>query len=216
MSTLTIVSPQEMATTALVLNLVVSGIAFFNYAQAGFFRLGLTWPFLILSIPLAFLGGLMPLKDSHYYALLALVLAFVAIRLIVPSTLSVIDTDTKAPSKPLALGAGAAIGLLSGMIGIGGGIFLSPLMVMCRWAKTKEISATAACFILVNSIAGLAGRQVQHYVAMSDILFYLLPALLGGIIGSYFGARKLPSPRLKQLLGLVLLIAVAKMLTRVF
>ncbi|GAB4421139.1 MAG: sulfite exporter TauE/SafE family protein [Anaerolineales bacterium] len=200
-----------MASTALILNLFVSSIAFFNYYRAGHFRFDLLWPFLLTSIPAAFIGGYLRLHDQVYYILLYGVLIFVMIRMLFFSK----PTDEETPLRPLqpwqGMLTGAGIGLLSGMVGIGGGIFLSPLIILARWGHPKQASATAAAFIFVNSTSGLIGRLAGGNFALTSLGLALLPAgLLAAFSGAYLGAKKFSSVTVRRLLGLVLLIAIGK------
>jgi len=148
-----------MSSTALVMNIFVSAISFTNYFRAGHFRPKLLIPFLITSIPAAFLGGTFKLTQQTYISLLYAVLTYLALRMTFFPVLS--DKSDWSPRPvPLwaALVSGAVIGLLSGMIGIGGGIFLSPLIILAGWGNSKQAAASAGAFIAINSISGLIGR----------------------------------------------------------
>ena len=200
-----------VASTALILNLFVSSVSFFNYQRAGHFNPRLLLPFLVTSVPAAFLGGYMRLHDQVYYLLLYGVLTFVMVRMLFFSR----PDDEEKPLRPLSLsvgmGAGAGIGLLSGMVGIGGGIFLSPLIILMRWGTTKQASNVAAAFIFVNSASGLIGRVLGGNFVLDTLGLMLLPAgILAGFGGAYLGARKLSGVGVRRLLGLVLLIAISK------
>ena len=205
--------PHEfMATSALLLNLFVSAAAFAHFWKARHFSWNSTWPFILSSVPLAFLGGLIKLSPSVYSLLLGLVLWVAAFRLLVqPES---IPAHQIFPSRGAALAIGGSIGLVSGMVGIGGGIFLTPLLVLFRWASPREAAATSALFILVNSSAGLLGRMMRHPLEISFSAFLIgliLAALLGGMIGSRLGANHFSAQRLKQILALVLLTASFKL-----
>jgi hypothetical protein len=202
---------QIMASTALILNLFVSSISFATYYRAGHFKGELLWPFLITSVPAAFLGGYMRLNDTIYYLLLYSVLIFVMLRMLFFSKLE--DDEKLLRPLPLPVGflSGAIIGLLSGMVGIGGGIFLSPLIILVRWGKTKQASTVASAFIFINSASGLIGRLLGGNFTLNDLGLYLLPlGVLAAFGGAYLGAKKLSSIGLRRLLGLVLLIAICK------
>lgn len=204
-------SPQELSTTALLLNLVVAGLAFITYWQAGHFSFRLTWPFLLTSIPFAFLGGLIKVSEPVYFFLLAIALVFAAIRMLLPLK----HSEQLKPVKPeTAWGTGAVIGLISGIVGVGGGIFLSPLMILSRWATAKQTSATAAFFIVANSLAGLSGRFIQQNVVVGDVWVFCIAGALGGLIGAYYGARKAKNPVLCRLLSSVLAIAAFKLILK--
>lgn len=207
-----LISPQVMASTALVLNLLVSCIAFIAYSRAKFFRPHLLWPFLLTSVPAAFLGGYLEISINTYLALLYLSLTYIALRLLFFATPT---DDTQNNLRPLsliiALLCGAAIGLVSGIIGIGGGIFLSPLIVLARWGTPKQAAASAAGFIFVNSLSGLLGRATNGNLEIGLLGLSLLPlGLVGAWAGSHLGARYLSGAAVRRLLGVVLLLAVAR------
>ncbi len=200
-----------MASTALILNLFVSSVSFFNYYRAGHFRFDLLWPFLVTSVPAAFLGGYLRLHDQVYYILLYAVLTFVMVRMLFFSK----PQDEEVPLRPLRLPvgmtAGALIGLLSGMVGIGGGIFLSPLIILTRWGRVKQASAVAAVFIFVNSASGLIGRALGGNLVLDNLGLALLPAgILAAFGGAYLGANKFSGVAVRRLLGLVLAFAIGK------
>src|SRR5437667_4647631 len=162
-------APTVIRPTALVLNILVASIGAFQFWRAGHFVWKLFWPFALLSIPAAYFGGYLQPSASVLRILIGLVLLFSAVRLIFrrcdpPEVIS--------PSRPMAIGVGAGIGFLSGLTGTGGGIFLTPLLLFCRWARTKQASAVSALFILVNSIAGLVGflRAKQTVPSLAGLL----------------------------------------------
>lgn len=199
-----------MASTALVLNIFVSSISFTGYARAGHFRPRLLLPFLITSIPAAFIGGTVKLSEQTYTTLLYVVLTYLAIRMILFPTLTEGLHWTPRP-VPLwaALLSGAAIGLLSGMLGIGGGIFLSPLILLMQWGDSKQAAASAGGFITINSISGLIGRFTNGTLAFGEFGFSLLAVgLLGALIGSRLGAIKFSGAGVRRALGTILTIAV--------
>ncbi len=204
------IPPQEMASTALILNILVSSISFSSFYRAGHLRRDLLVPFLITSIPAAFLGGYFKITDEIYSALLYAVLTFVAIRLLFFSR----KQDDSRPLRriPLvwALLIGLGIGLLSGMVGIGGGIFLSPVIIFARWGNAKQASAVAASFIALNSISGLIGRVTGGTFVLNAFGLSLLPVgLLGALVGSYWGAVRINSLGLRRALGAVISFAVS-------
>src|ERR1700738_2597324 len=162
--------------TALVLNILVATIGAFQFWRAGHFSWKLFWPFALLSIPAAYLGGYIQPSASMLRILIGLVLLFSAVRLIFRRG---DPKDTAAPSKPAALGLGAGLGFLSGLTGTGGGIFLTPLLLFCRWAHIRQAAAVSALFILVNSIAGLVGYfTAVHSVPLLG-LYLAIPAIIG-------------------------------------
>ncbi len=210
-------APKEMSSTALILNLVVAGIAFIMYYRAGQFSMRLTFPFMIGSIPLAFVGGAMTVETSVYSILLGIALIAAAIRLILRVELfSLREENYTFPPLAIALPAGAAIGLISGLVGVGGGIFLSPLILLMRWADPKRTSATSALFIILNSAAGIIGRILNGNFATGSLFPFLLAAAVGGLLGSYWGSRKSSNIALRRILGVALLIATMKLLITAF
>jgi hypothetical protein len=208
---LTALSPAEISTTALVLNILVAGIALISFARAGHLSMRRTWPFLLGSVPAAFAGGLIRVPDHTYYILVAVVLIVAAIRLVLPVLTTQDNLASSAPRNSTAISLGAGIGLLSGIVGVGGGIFLSPLMMLKRWAAAKQTAATAACFVTINSVAGLLGRLSSGSLDMGNIGFWPVIALAGGLLGSHLGARRFPTPVIRTALAAVLMIAAVKL-----
>jgi uncharacterized membrane protein YfcA len=204
-------SPAVMRPTALVLNLFVAGIAAAQFARAGYFRWRLFWPFAVTSIPMAFLGGRLALPDPAYRRILGGVLLFAAVRLAVRFASSS-DTATRPIPIPLAALLGAVIGMLSGLTGVGGGIFLSPLLLMGRWAEPKPTAAVSAAFIWVNSLAGLLGRPGNLALLPPSTILWIGAAVLGGLIGAGQGSRRLASMTLRRLLAIVLVVAGLKLI----
>lgn len=204
-------SRDEMASTALMLNVLVAGLAFWFYRRANYFAWRLLWPFLATSIPFAFIGGLLPVDARIYYALLALALAVAAYRMLGRFGES-LDGENPAP-LPLkwTLPSGAAIGLVSGIVGVGGGIFLSPLMLLSRWASVKQTAATSAPFIVLNAAAGLLGRLSRDAVVVGNLWPLLITGFIGGLLGAYFGANRFSPRALRALLAAVLVIAAFKL-----
>ncbi len=199
-----------MSTTSLTLNIFVSSISFANYFRAGYFRPKLLVPFLITSIPAAFLGGTFKLSEQTYTTLLYIVLTYLAVRMTFFPVLSEKAGWTPRPI-PLwaALFSGALIGLLSGMIGIGGGIFLSPLIILAQWGDSKQAAASAGGFIAINSVSGLIGRYNSGAFEFGEFGLPLLAVgLLGALIGGQLGAVKLSGAGVRRALGAILAIAV--------
>jgi uncharacterized membrane protein YfcA len=203
-------APDFMRPTALLLNLVVSLIAFIQYYRQGHFDWKLFWPFALASVPAAFIGGMLVVDADVYKKVLAVLLLFSVIRLIGFKTREV-KSETQ-PQLLFALAIGALIGFLSGMIGIGGGIILSPVILLLHWADMKKTAAVSALFIFVNSLAGLAGLFTKGFQLESQMLWMLLIAFAGGALGSYFGAGHCENKKLKWILAIVLLIASVKLL----
>lgn len=204
------VLPTVIKPTALILNIIVSGIAFLHFYKAKHFSWGLFWPFVLGSIPLAFIGGSVLLPHTFYKWLVGAMLVFSAIRLLLPTRKG--NHDVKPPSVLVSIVWGMGIGLLSGLIGVGGGIFLSPLMLFLGWAKLKQISAVSAAFVFVNSVSGLFGHISSVNEVPSYIFIFGLVVIIGGFVGSKLGSAKLPDWRIKKVLGVVLLIGGLKML----
>lgn len=204
------VAPAVMRPTALVLNLLVAAIAAIQFARAGHFSWRLFWPFALGSVPLAFVGGSIALPAAVYKQILGTVLLFAAARLLVVSR-----TGRPARSPmPIWLGVlvGALLGLLSGLTGVGGGIFLSPILMVGRWAEPKPTAAVSAAFIWVNSAAGLAGQLASVTMIPAGVGFWGAAAIAGGLLGSTIASRKLPGMVLRYLLAVVLVVAGVKML----
>ncbi|HEY5269354.1 MAG TPA: sulfite exporter TauE/SafE family protein [Anaerolineales bacterium] len=202
--------PITMASTALILNIVVASIAFINYTRAGHLVKRLLIPFLVTSVPAAFLGGYCKLTDEAYYLLLYAVLTYVMLRMLFARPEPQAGTEDLRPFPLwLALVCGAGIGLLSGMVGIGGGVFLSPLIILARWGTPKQAAATAAGFIVLNSISGLVGRVLGGNFVLGIFGVSLLPVgLIGALAGSFLGARHFSGLWTRRILGVVLLIAI--------
>jgi uncharacterized membrane protein YfcA len=203
-------APEAFKPTALVLNILVSAVATFSFARAGHFSWHLFWPFAATSIPFSFLGGYLRLPAPVYQPLVGVVL--LASAFVLFSKKDREAAEVLRPSTTVALSVGGALGFLSGVTGVGGGIFLSPLLLLLKWARVKEVSAVAALFILVNSIAGLLGHigsvpTIPRYVPVLAVA-----ALCGGITGSFFGSRRIPASGIIKALTLVLIIAGFKLL----
>lgn len=204
-------APAVMKPTALVLNILVASIATAKFAKAGFFSWRTLWPFALTSIPMAAFGGSLKLEDQAYKQIVAAVLLYSAVRLLLKPRL-VTDADVQPPRRALSLLLGAGIGFLSGLTGVGGGIFLSPLLLMMKWEETRRASGVAAAFILVNSIAGLLGHIASVRNLPSDIPYWMVAAGAGGWIGAELGSRKLDQLAIRRVLAVVLLVAGVKML----
>ena len=202
-------SPIVMKPTALVLNLVVSSIAFYHYYRSGSFKSTLFIPFSVGSIPLSFLGGYIDVDPSLYKKILAVLLLISVFKLLPFGTKN--GNKKKKLSLITALSIGAGIGFFSGLIGIGGGIILSPLIVLFNWGNIKEAAGVSALFIFVNSAAGISGQFLNNISLSPNITTLILVVLIGGFVGSYFGSKKAKSSGLKLLLCLVLLFASAKL-----
>lgn len=204
------VAPDVMRPAALVLNVLVASIGVVRFARAGYFSWRTFWPFAVASIPLAFIGGTITLPGTLYKQLLGIVLVFAAFRLLLYKQTGS-TTSKPVPIAPAML-SGGAIGLLSGLTGVGGGIFLTPLLLLARWSETRQASGISAAFILVNSIAGLLGQLSRLQLLPGEAAIWALAALIGGLIGTELGARRFNSLVMRRLLALVLLIAAFKLI----
>ena len=204
------VAPAAFKPTALILNILVATVATYTFARAGHFSWRLFWPFAATSIPCSFIGGYLNLPPHVYKPLVGIILLASACRLVFQSEHN--EQAVRQPSMPVSMFVGAGLGLLSGLTGVGGGIFLSPLFILMKWGRTREVSAVAALFILVNSMAGLLGHvsSLQAIPGFAPLL--AVAALAGGVIGSFFGSRRLPFAGVIRALSVVLTIAGFKLL----
>lgn len=203
-------APDTMRPTALVLNIFVASIGAFQYYRHGHFNWKLLWPFAIASIPASFIGGMITLDADLYKKILGVFLLIAIVRMVY----SIQKRDATLKNIPIfpALIIGAVIGIFSGMIGIGGGIILSPVILLMHWGNMKQTAAASASFILVNSISGLTGQLVSG-IAFSDYMWGMVAvAFAGGATGAYIGARHATPKMLSYLLSFVLLIAAIKLL----
>lgn len=197
-------APAVIKPTALILNIMVAAIGFIQFQRAGHFRWSLFWPFALLAAPAAFWGGYLPISSGLFRPLVGVILWLSAFRFFwKPGD----PVAVKPPRLPTSLTAGAGLGFLSGLTGTGGGIFLTPLMLLCRWAKTKNVAATSALFILVNSATGLAGFMSSGKPVPSLAWTLAGAAVLGGILGSTLGSRRFAPRTIQLLLAVVLVIA---------
>ncbi|KOS05129.1 hypothetical protein AM493_03050 [Flavobacterium akiainvivens] len=203
-------APEEMKPTALMLNLFVSLTSFIQYYRGGHFKWKLFVPIAAASIPMAFLGGMVTVEDRLYKTVLGVLLLFPVIRFFFFK--NVPDEELKPHSTGIALASGGVVGLLSGMIGIGGGIILSPILLLLKWTNQKQTAAISALFIFVNSIAGLMGQLTQGITFSTNMVMYVAVAFAGGLLGAYFGSMKFNQNFLKYTLATVLLIASYKLL----
>ncbi|MDQ6653306.1 MAG: sulfite exporter TauE/SafE family protein [Acidobacteriota bacterium] len=206
------VAPAVMKPTALTLNILVATIATVKFYRAGCFSFRLLWPFALASIPCAFLGGYITLPGHTYKTIVGVILLFAAYGLFRVANKAAEQIEVKHIPLWAALLSGAVIGLLSGLTGTGGGIFLSPLLLFMDWAETRQTSGVSAAFILVNSIAGLLGN-VSSIGSLPSSIFVLAPAaIVGGFIGAEFGSKRIAGPNLRRLLALVLIVAGLKLI----
>lgn len=202
-------APAEIKPVALALNILVSTIATVQFWRAGLFSWELFWPFAVASMPYAWLGGYATLPGHAFQKLAGVVLLYSSARFFAKPPA---DREPLPPSRPGALAAGGWIGLLSGLTGTGGGIFLTPLILFMNWARPKQAAAVSAPFILVNSLSGLLGNVTATGTLPSFASILLAAAAAGGVFGSTLGSRRLDAAAIKRLLALVLLIAGLKLL----
>jgi uncharacterized membrane protein YfcA len=204
------VTPAVMRPTALLLNLFVSLTSFIQFYRGGHFKWKTFWPFALASIPLSFVGGMISIDSSIYKKILGILLLFPIARfLFLPNA---DPKEMKESQLVPSLIIGGIIGLLSGMIGIGGGIILSPVLLLLKWTNQKQTAAISALFIFVNSLAGLAGQLTKGISFSADMYVYVAVAFAGGICGAYFGSLKFNQNILKNVLAGVLMLAVYKLL----
>ena len=197
-----------MKPSALILNLFVSSIAFIAYYRAGHFRWRLLLPFAATSIPMAFLGATLEIPPELYKKILGVCLLIAALRILIrPGK----DGAQRKISLPIALASGALIGFFSGMIGIGGGIILSPLLLLTRWGGMKETAAASAAFIFLNSAAGLTGHVTAGMEVSPRIAIWIVAVMAGGLLGSWTGGFRMTVAQLKYLVTAVLVIASIKL-----
>lgn len=203
-------APETMKPTALLLNIFVAGISFYYYYREGFFNKKIFLAFAVTSIPLAYIGGTLEVDASIYKKILAVLLIFAILKM-----LNVFgkESDTIKPVKLWqGLIVGGVIGFFSGLIGIGGGIILTPVILLLHWGKMKEAAAVSALFIWVNSAAGLVG-QLQSGISIESGSFLMVGmALIGGVLGGYYGSKKINNKSLRHLLAFVLVISCFKLM----
>ena len=202
-------SPALIKPTALVLNILVATISSWQFWRAGHFSWRLFWPFAVLAIPLAFLGGYISLPARVFKIIVGIVLLFSAVRFLFERWS---DSEPHPPHRSTAIPVGGALGLLAGLTGTGGGIFLTPLLLLMRWARAKNAAAVSALFILVNSASGLLGN-ISSTKKLPTFAFVLAAAAIaGGSVGAYLGSHRFDAGTIKRLLAIVLLIAGTKLI----
>ena len=202
-------APESMKPTALLLNIFVAGISFYYYYKAGHFNKKLFLSFAIASIPFAFLGGTLELDASMYKKLLAVLLVFAILKML--NVFGKENNQVQVVKLWQGLLIGGIIGFFSGLIGIGGGIILTPLILLLHWGKMKEAAAVSALFIWVNSVAGLIGQLHSGVTIAKESLLLVAIALIGAIAGGYYGSKVINNQRLRYILALVLIMACGKL-----
>jgi uncharacterized membrane protein YfcA len=205
------VAPEVMRPTALMLNIIVAIIATLKFYRAGHFSWSLFWPFALTSVPFAYIGGYFSLPGFVYKLIVGLILCYAGLRLFISSQAHS-SGDTRPLPRGIALLSGAVIGLVSGLTGVGGGIFLSPLLLFTHWASPKQTSAVSAVFILVNSIAGLLGQGSLIPALSTAIPIWGVAVAAGGWIGAEYGSQRMDNRIIRRALAVVLVIAAMKMI----
>lgn len=195
--------------TALVLNIVVATIGSVQFWRAGHFRWSLFWPFALASIPAAYYGGKLTLPTRTLNILIGIVLVASAVRLFVQ--LKPV-TETRLPATPITLMTGGALGFLAGLTGTGGGIFLTPVMILLRWSTTKQAAAVSVVYILVNSASGLLGAMQKESTLPPFLWPMIGTVIVGGSLGSYLGSRRFSLPVIHVLLAMLLILAGGKLI----
>lgn len=200
----------NMKMSVLLLDVLVAFISFYQFYKGGYFKWRLFWPFAVASVPAAFLGALMPVNAAFYEKLLGVCLVLSVVRIIGIPKLS--GDNKKNPVLWGMLLTGTVIGFFSGILGIGGGILLSPVLIVLRWADMKETSAVSAAFIFVNAMAGLVGTGLRGAEIHGDMFWWIAVTFAGGLAGAYLGSFRFNYKVLRIILGVVLLSASYKLL----
>ncbi|MDG1837508.1 MAG: sulfite exporter TauE/SafE family protein [Phycisphaerales bacterium] len=220
MAIVTTMPQEDMKAVALTLNIFVAGAGSWRFIRAGHFDWKLFWPFAVCAVPFAFIGGMWKLPAIVFNPLIGVVLLYAAcvlgLRVLKANNGTSSESTHVRPHLATALTAGGGLGLLAGLTGTGGGIFLSPLLLMRNWASPQRTAAISIVFVLVNSIAGLGGVIADSPSLPASLPIYIIGALAGGLIGSSLGANKLPGNKIRLLLSLVLIIAAVKMFITAF
>jgi uncharacterized membrane protein YfcA len=203
------IAPDVMKPTALLLNLFVSLTAFLQYYRGQFFKRAIFLPLALASVPMSFVGGTITVDPHLYKRILGVLLLFPIVRLLFFRNAEA--SEMKPSNLTVSLFLGGIIGLLSGMIGMGGGIILSPALLLLKWTNQKQTAAISALFIFVNSIAGLAGQFTKGIHFNSGMIWYVAIAFAGGLCGAYLGAIKFNQNILKNMLAVVLCLAAYKL-----
>ncbi len=202
-------SPAIMKPAALTMNVFVAGLVLLRLVRAGHFDWRLFLPFALASTPLAYLGGAWTITDISYRYVVGVALLIAALRFLVKIEY---DGEVRSPALWVSVPVGGLLGFVSGLTGVGGGVYLSPLLLLLRWTTMRASAAIVAAFILVNSLAGLAGHAAAGATWPPGLTWYVGAAVAGAVIGSEFAVRRFSPMMLRKVLGVVLVIAGAKML----
>lgn len=205
----------NIPTIALCCNIIVASAAFLNFYKAKHFHPRLFWPFCITSLPFAYIGGRLPISEKNFAIIVAVALAITAGRLLFWKPKVPHRTYTQGSMNTLiCLLIGAVLGFLAGITGIGGGIYLIPILIIFGFASPLQASALASLFIVINSIAGLAGQLSRLPIEWHLLPLLALAVLIGGIVGSHIGSTKLKGPALQKITALVMLAATIKLIAK--
>lgn len=205
-------APDTIKPTSLILNVVVAGIASWRYLRSGCFSWKVFWPVSLVALPLAFLGGLLELPARAFAIVSGVFLVVSALLMAWRAWSKPEELEPRQMPFIASLAAGAPIGFVSGIIGVGGGIFLSPILIAGRWAALRQVSGISALFILVNSLAGMVGRMSTGLELHPFLLGWLLAVVVGGILGSWLGVSRFGTRAILVALFLVLMTAGVKLL----
>ncbi len=205
------VTPETMRPAALILNIFVASIALYKFYQVRAFSIQLFLPLALSAVPFAFVGGLLTLPGHFYKPVIGITLVFAGWHIFSGAKKIGIEQIKQVSTVTLIL-IGSALGFLSGLTGIGGGVFLSPILLGFKWAETKVVSGVAAGFILVNSMSGLIGVMTKSPTLPTHLPYWVAAVILGGLLGSVYGSRKLANPTIRKILAVILVFAGLKML----
>jgi uncharacterized membrane protein YfcA len=197
---------------SLLLNLLVTTVSCFNFIRRGHLRIDLIAPFIVLSLPMAWLGGALQVPEQVFRLLMALSLVVVLVRIYAWNNTAIAHRFSRRQVVMIALALGAVLGFLAGVIGIGGGIFLVPAILLLGLGDMKQAAACGVVFVWLNSFAGLISRSQYNFVDFSNYLPLIVAVLLGGTIGSLIGSSRIESRSLEKVLGLVIVVAVVLLL----
>src|SRR5450759_4880835 len=205
-------APETIKPTSLILNIVVASITSIKYLKEGYFDKKIFFAFIIASVPMAFLGGYVSLNPKYFKLFAGIFLVVASFLLIVREYVKHAETTTKPMHIAYGLTIGSVIGIISGLIGVGGGVFLSPIIISANWTTVKKASGIAALFILFNSLAGLTGHLVALNKVDHNIIYWVVAVIIGGLIGSHLGTVKFNNKIIIACLFLVLFTAGLKFL----
>jgi uncharacterized membrane protein YfcA len=203
------VAPEITRPTALMLNLFVSSIAFAQFYRGGHFDGRIFLSFAVGSIPMAFVGGMIHLPTTVYKIVLGVCLILASVRLALDLKS---DEDSRQPAIWICVVIGALLGFVSGLVGVGGGIFLTPILLLMNWTETKKAAGISALFIFVNSLSGLAGNYAQVLKLPTTVYVWIVAAIIGGVIGATLGSFRFNSLALRRMLAVGLTFAGLKLI----